>query len=89
MGFYHILHTNSIGHLLRTLRDSLWPPPPPIYILFYFYVGPYIFEKFCSVCRTFNKIWPKNDLYRYSYNVGERAVFAPPPFSHQEVIDAI
>ena len=26
------------------------------------------------------KIWPKNiDFYRYSYNVGERAVLPPPP----------
>ena len=28
MGFYHILHNNSLGHLLRTSRDSVRPPPP-------------------------------------------------------------
>ena len=28
MRFYHILHKNSIGHLLRTSRDYFRPPPP-------------------------------------------------------------
>ena len=27
MRFYHILHKNSIGHLLRTSRDYFRPPP--------------------------------------------------------------
>ena len=35
----------------------------------------------CCICRTLTKIWPKNiDFYRFSYNVVERTVFAPPPF---------
>ena len=29
----------------------------------------------CCVYRPFTKIWPKNiDFYRYSYNVGQRAI---------------
>ena len=29
MRFYHILHKNSIGHLLRTSQDYFRTPPPP------------------------------------------------------------
>ena len=77
MCFYHILHKNSIGHLLRASRDYFCHPPPP---------------KSLNVCRTLTKIWPKNiDFHRYSYNVRERAVqkavVAPTPLSHQKVID--
>ena len=48
--FYHILHKNSIAHLLRTSRDSFRPPPKKSFrnemdnTLFYFYVGSYFFE---------------------------------------------
>ena len=28
MPIYHILHKNSIGHLLRTSQDYFRPPPP-------------------------------------------------------------
>ena len=45
----------------------------------------YIFKEyglFVEFVVLLTKTWPKNiDFYRYSYNVGERAVFgSPPPF---------
>ena len=88
MCFYHILHKNSIRHLLRTSRDSFRPPPPKENsfrkemdtIILYLYVH------FRGVSVVFVVSWPKKYLfYRYSCNFGERAVqrtvFAPPPFT--------
>ena len=88
MCFYHILHKNSNGHLLRTPRDSFRSPPKVLekkWTIFY-YIFMYIFEEYVLCLSYLSKIWPKNiDFYRYSYNVGERAVqravFAPPPFT--------
>ena len=61
MCFYHILHKNSIGHLLRASRDYFRPPPQSFRkemdILLYFYIN--FRGVFCCVCRTLTKIWPK------------------------------
>ena len=73
-------------------------PPPPSQsfrkemdnILLHFYV--HFRRVFVEFVVLLTKILPKNiDFHRYSYNVLERAVFAPPPPgpSHQEMIDAI
>ena len=88
MCFYHILHKNSMGHLLRTSTGFFWPP---IKVLEknvqYFIIFLCTFSSsICCVCRTLTKIWPKNiDFYLYSYKVGERAVqravFALPLFT--------
>ena len=62
MRFYHILHKNSIGHLLRTSRDYMFAPAPPpqsfrkemdnIYVHFR--------KVFAEVVVLLIKIWPTN-----------------------------
>ena len=96
MRFDHILHEKSIGHLLRTSRDYFRPPPQKksfrkemdnIYAHFR--------RVFVEFVVLLTKIWPtcKYLFLALQLNVGEgavqRAVFGPPPLSHQEVIDAI
>ena len=44
--------------------------------------------RFVSTEKT-TRIASRASCYHYSCNAGERAVFAPPPLSRQEVIDAI
>ena len=95
--FYHILHKNSIGHLLRTSHDSFRPPPKSFRkemdnILLYFYV--HFRVVFVVFCRNLSKIWPKNLIFTFTAIILERGLFiglflASPPLSHQEVIDAI
>ena len=88
--FLSYLRKNSIGHLLRTSRDSFRPPPPQKFFFFrkemdsiLLYFSCTFSRSICCVCRTLTKIWPKNiEFYRYSYNIEERAfVFAPSPFT--------
>ena len=57
--FYHILHKNSIGHLLRTSQDYFRPPPPrfreqmdSIYVHFR--------RVFVGFVVLLTKIWPTN-----------------------------
>ena len=45
MLFYHILHKNSIGHLLRTSRDYFRPPPKVLEKKWTIFM--YIFEGIC------------------------------------------
>ena len=83
MPFYHILHKNSIGHLLRTSRDYFRPPPQSfrkemdnMYVHFR--------RVFVEFVVHLTKIWPTTiDFLALQLNVGERAVqkaaFAPPP----------
>ena len=59
MRFYHILHKNSIGHLLRTSQDYFRPPPlkfkkemDNIYVHFR-----RVFVEFVVIL---SKIWPTN-----------------------------
>ena len=59
MRFYHILHKNSIGHLLRTSQDYFRPPPPRfreemgnIYVHFR--------RVFVEFVVLLTKIWPTN-----------------------------
>ena len=91
MCFYDNLHKNSIGQLLRTSRDSFRSSKvlDTKYTIFLFLCT--FSKSICCLCRTLTKIWPKNIdyFYRYSYNVGERAVqravFAPPPFTPRRI----
>ena len=71
--FYHILHNNSITiALIEDLTGFLLVPPPKKKVLEKKWTAEFVV--------LLTEIWPKNiDFYRYSYNVGERAV-PPPPF---------
>ena len=77
MCFYHILHKNSISHLLRPHR-ILFGPPKVLEKKWktYFIIFVCTFSSsICCVYRTLSKIWLKNiDFYHYSYTVGGRAV---------------
>ena len=44
MSFYHILHKNSIGHLLRTSQDYFRPPPQGLEKKWTIFM--YIFEEY-------------------------------------------
>ena len=44
MRFYHILHKNSIGHLLRTSQDYVRPPPQSLEKKWTIFM--YIFEEY-------------------------------------------
>ena len=85
MCFSHILHKNSIGHLLRTSRDY-FRPPPPLKVLDnngqYFIIFLCTFSNSnCCVCCALTKIWPKNiDFYHFTAIMLERGLFLPLPF---------
>ena len=84
MCFYHILHKNSIGHLLRTSQDSFRPPQSfrkEMEKIFY-YIFIYIYEySICCVCRTLSKIWHKTTLTSMGARRG--AIATPPLENHK------
>ena len=92
MRFCHILHTNSIVHLLRTSRDDFRPPPILemkwiIYLLYFYVQFRRVFAKFAVLLTN---IWQTNIDVTVTAKCSREGCFAPPPpFLHQEVIDAI
>ena len=71
MRFYHILHKNSIGHLLRTSRDYFRPPPPKViemeWTIYLLYLDVHFRRVFVEFVVFLTQICPKNvDLWRYS-----------------------
>ena len=82
MRFYHILHKNSIGHLLRTSRDYFRKEMDNIYVHF--------LRVFVEFVVLLTKIWPTNIDFNVTATCRREGYFwPPPPFLHQEVIDAI
>ena len=93
MRFYHIFHKNSIWSLIEDLT-GLFSPPPPRFRKEMDNMYVHFRRVFVEFVVLLTKIWPTNiDFLAIQLNVGERAVqragLAPPPLSHQEVIDAI
>ena len=58
MRFYHILHKNSIGHLLRTSQDYFRPPPKFKKEMDNIYV--HFRRVFVEFVVLLSKIWPTN-----------------------------
>ena len=85
MRFYYILHKNSIGHLFRTSRDYICPPPPKV-LEKYRTLSNIIFEFVVLL----TKIWAKNiDFHRNSLMLERGLFFAPLPPLHQDMIHAL
>ena len=92
MHFYHILHKNSIGHLLRPHRIIFGPLPPKfrkemdnIYVHFR-----RVFVEFVVLLLQFGlQIWIFSVTAKCWREGCSEDWFCPPPLSHQEVIDAI
>ena len=84
----HILNKNSIGHLLRTSRDYVLPPPtPPPKVLEKDHIYVHFQRVFAVFVVLLTKILPtKYSFLALQLNIGERAVFPrpPPPFHTKE-----
>ena len=91
MRFYHILHKNSIGHLLRTSQDYFRPPQS---LKKRWAIFMYIFEEYLLSLSYFYlkfgiQILIFSDTAKCWREGCSEGWFWPPPLSHQEVIDAI
>ena len=79
MRFFHSLHENSIGHLLRTPRDYFRPPPKKKKFR---KEMDYIYVHFRRVFVEFVVLLAYKYLFlALQLNVGKRAVLPPPPFT--------
>ena len=60
MRCYYILHKNSIGHLLRTSRDYVRPPPPQSFRKEMDNIYVHFRKVFVEFVILLTKIWPTN-----------------------------